>query len=129
MAQSKNFSNFTKLILTLIPKHIFILVRSSTIHTILITKAIVMAVQRQHSCRVLANHQKSDSLIGFETQKGFWNMVRFTISKIAIWLIPLGSFMICTHDIIILTKRKEQSSIANRTYLVGKRSRQLFLSF
>jgi hypothetical protein len=44
---------------------------------------------------------------GFETQKRFWNLARVTIFKIATLLIGLGSSMICTHDLIVLTKTKE----------------------
>jgi hypothetical protein len=52
-----------------------------------ITTEMVTAVQRQCLCGVLADSRKSVSLIGFETQKRFWNLVRFTIFNIAILLL------------------------------------------
>jgi hypothetical protein len=91
---------------------------------------MVTAIQRQHSRGALADSRKSDSLIGFETQKRFRNLVRITIFMIAMLLIRLGSLMICTHNLTILTqKKKKRSAIANRSNTVAKRSRQSFLSF
>jgi hypothetical protein len=68
---------------------------------------MVTAVQRHCLCGVLADSQKSDSSIGFETRKWFLNLERFMIFKIVILLIGLGSLMICTHDLTVLAKIKE----------------------
>jgi hypothetical protein len=57
----------------------------------------------------LANCQKSDSSIGFETRKQFQNLARITIFKIDVFHIRLGSLMICTHNLITLTKKKEMT--------------------
>jgi hypothetical protein len=61
------------------------------------------------TCGALADCQKSDSSIGFETRKQFQNLVRITIFKIAVLLIWLDSLMICTHGLTILTKTKEMT--------------------
>jgi hypothetical protein len=42
-------------------------------HMISITTAMVMPIQRQHLCEALADCQKSDSSIGFETSIRFQN--------------------------------------------------------
>jgi hypothetical protein len=80
-------------------------------HTILATIAMVTAIQRQHSRGALADSRKSDSLIGFETQKRFRNLVRITIFMIAMLLIRLGSLMICTHNLTILTQKKRKDPL------------------
>jgi hypothetical protein len=77
------------------------------IHTISITTTMVMTIQRQHSCGALADCRKFNSSIGFETWTRFQNLVRIMIFKIVILLSWLGSFMICTHGLIVLTKTKE----------------------
>jgi hypothetical protein len=41
------------------------------IHMISITKSMVTAVQRQHSCGVLVDHRKSDSSTGLKLGNGF----------------------------------------------------------
>jgi hypothetical protein len=63
---------------------------------------------KQHSCRASPDCQKSDSLM-FETRKQFQNLARITIFKITILLSQLGSLVICTHDLTILTKIKEMT--------------------
>jgi hypothetical protein len=74
---------------------------------ILITTSMVTDIQTQSLCGVLADSQKSDLLIGFQTQKQFQNLARFTIFNIVVLLLRLHSLLICTHDLIILTKTKE----------------------
>jgi hypothetical protein len=66
---------------------------------------MVTAVQRQLLCGALADCRKSDSSIGFETQKRFRNLARITIFKIAVLLIGLGSSMM-QHILIVITKIK-----------------------
>jgi hypothetical protein len=46
---------------------------------------------------------------GFETQKWFRNLARVTIFRVVIFLIGLGNLMICTHDLIVLTKIKDNN--------------------
>jgi hypothetical protein len=59
------------------------------------------------------DHRKSDSSIGFETWKWFWNLARFTIFKVAILLIR--------HDLIVLTKAKEMTRYCG-SYAFGVKS-------
>jgi hypothetical protein len=80
-----------------------------------VTIAMVMAVQRQYSCGVS----------GF-LENCFFDDIDFRINenydfKSIDLLIRLGSFMICTHDLYVLTKRKKKrSAIANHSDTVAK---------
>jgi hypothetical protein len=90
------------------------------IHMILLTIEMVTAVQIQRLCAVLKDGQKFNSSIGFETRKQSQNMVRIMIFKIANFLIGLGNLMICTHDLIVLTKTKEMIRYCGSHAFSGK---------
>jgi Mn2+/Fe2+ NRAMP family transporter len=76
--------------------------RRLLIHMILITTAMVMGVQKQHSCGALADCRKSDSSM-------VSNLAKISIFKIAVLFIGLSSLMPCTHDLTVLTKIKEMT--------------------
>jgi hypothetical protein len=80
---------------------------------------MVTVIQRQHSCGASADCQKSDSSM-VRTQKWFQNLVRITIFKTVVLLIPLCSLMICTHSLIILTKEKEMTCYCESFRYSGK---------
>jgi hypothetical protein len=61
---------------------------------------MVTAIQRQHSCRALADCRKSDS-------STVSNLAKIMIFNIVILFIGLGSLMTCTHDLTVVTKTKE----------------------
>jgi hypothetical protein len=46
--------------------------------------------------------------------------VRIMIFKVVIFLIGLGSLMICTHNLTVLTKTKKQPAIADHSDTVAK---------
>jgi hypothetical protein len=77
--------------------------RCLLIHTISATIAMVMAVQRQHSCEVSG----LPANCFFSGWKRFWNLARIMIFKVATLLTRLGSLLICTHDLTALTTTKE----------------------
>jgi hypothetical protein len=58
----------------------------------------------------------------------FWNLMRIMIFNVAILLSRLGSLMICTHDLYVLTKRR-RNNLLSRIIRIWwpKRSRQTFL--
>jgi hypothetical protein len=56
--------------------------------------------------------------------------MRIIIFNIVVLLSQLGSLMICTHDLYVLTKRKRNDSLLQIIQIRWpRRSRQLFLSF
>jgi hypothetical protein len=71
-----------------------------------VTTVMVMSIQRQHSCRVLADSRKFNSSTVSNSDMALESM-RIMIFMISILLDGLGSLMICTHYLIILTKTKE----------------------
>jgi hypothetical protein len=75
-----------------------------------VTIAMVTAVQRQHSCKV-SGLLKKLLLRRLETRKQFRNLARIMIFNVVILLSQLGSLMIYTHDLYILTKRKRNDPL------------------
>jgi hypothetical protein len=47
-------------------------------------------------------------------------LAKIRIFKIANLLIGLGSLMLCTHDLTVLTKQKKQSAIVHHSDTVAK---------
>jgi hypothetical protein len=72
---------------------------------ILVTIAIVTTAERQHSCGALVDSRKSSSSTGLNLDTVV-ESVRITIFKIVIFLNQLGNLMICTHDLIVLIKKR-----------------------
>jgi hypothetical protein len=67
-----------------------------------------------HSKTALARSYQIDGkliLRWMETRKRFWNWMRIMIFNVAILLSRLGSLLICTHDLYILTKRRRNDPL------------------
>jgi hypothetical protein len=74
---------------------------------------------KQHSCRALADCRKSDSSTALKL--GFFSeMMRVMIFNIVKFFIGLGSLMICTHDLTVLTKTKEMTRYCESFRYGGK---------
>jgi hypothetical protein len=88
-------------------------------HMILITTAMVTAVQRQSSYEALADSRKSASstVLNLDTVS---ESARIVIFKIFIFLIGLVTLMICTHDLIALTNTKETTRYCGSHAFGGK---------
>jgi hypothetical protein len=88
-----------------------------------ITIAMVMAVSNQLMCGALTDCRNSDSSM-------VSNLVKILIFKIAVLFIRLGSLMICTHDLAIVKKTKENNPLLRIVCVQWEnRSQHTFLSF
>jgi hypothetical protein len=64
-----------------------------------------------------------------ETRKQFHNLARIMIFKVVTLSIRLGSLMICTHNLTILTKTKEDDPLLRIEYVRWQNcSQHTFLS-
>jgi hypothetical protein len=81
-------------------------------------------VQSFTDCRKTASSMALKLGFDFRNDKNYGFLF-----KIVNLLIRLGSLMICTHDLTVLTKTKETPANVNRSDYSGKGSRQTFLPF